>query len=89
MNWFVHLLNAVASETASPLTLGYLDDLTLDGEESTVAADVELIERESESLGLRLNHSKCEVISRIDTKFNNLKNFKPVKPDAATWGPAF
>jgi len=45
---------------------------------------VELIQRESESLGLHLNHSKCEVISRSDTstKFNNLKNFKPVNPKA-------
>ena len=68
------------------MTLGYQDDLTLGGEKSTVAADMELIERESESLGLHLNHSKCEVISRNDTstKFNNLQNFKPVKLKAAS-----
>ena len=70
------------------MTLGYLDDLNLMvGKESTVAADVELIVRESESLqGLHLNHSKCEIISRSDTstKFNNIENFKPVKPKAAS-----
>src|SRR6218665_3763865 len=79
-------LQPILMRCSSPVTLGYLDDLTLGGEESIVTADVELIERESESLGLHLNHSKCEVISRSDTstKFDNLKNFKPVNPKAAS-----
>src|SRR6218665_2625530 len=87
----VHLLfclplQPILMRCSSPVTLGYLDDLTLGGEESIVTADVELIERESGSLGLHLNHSKCEVISRSDTstKFYNLKNFKPVNPKAAS-----
>src|SRR6218665_534262 len=87
----VHLLfclplQPILMRCSSPVTLGYLDDLTLGGEESIVTADVELIERESGSLGLHLNHSKCEVISRGDTstKFYNLKNCKPVNPKAAS-----
>ena len=64
-------LQPILMSCSSPVTLGYLDDLTLGGEESIVTTDVELIERESESLGLHLNHSKCEVISRSDTSTNS------------------
>src|SRR6218665_1622037 len=47
-------LQPILMRCSSPVTLGYLEDLTLGGEESTVTADVELIKRESESLGLHL-----------------------------------
>ena len=45
------------------LRIGYLDDLTLGGHKDIVAADIELIDREAAALGLKLNKSKCELIS--------------------------
>src|SRR6218665_270411 len=49
---------------ASPLTLGYLDDVTLGGKTQVVADDIEKLEAQCKTLGLLLNRSKCEVISR-------------------------
>jgi len=45
------------------LPLGYLDDLTLGGEQSVVARDVERVAEVSQAMGLSLNFSKCELIS--------------------------
>ena len=63
-------LQPILLKLSSALTLGYLDDLTLGGEESVVAADVEMIEREAEKLGLHLNHAKCEVISQHQVQWH-------------------
>ena len=49
---------------ASELSFGYLDDFTIGGPISTVAADVASIKNKGASLGLTLNPSKSEVISR-------------------------
>ena len=49
---------------ASELTFGFLDDFTIGGPISTVAADVASIKSKGASLGLTLNPSKSEVISR-------------------------
>jgi len=46
--------------------LGYLDDLTLAGPQSVVAADIQQVIAEGSKMGLRLNPSKCEVISYPD-----------------------
>jgi len=48
------------------LTLGYLDDLTLAGPQSVVAADIQQVMAEGSKMGLCLNPSKCEVISHPD-----------------------
>src|SRR6218665_3825575 len=71
---------------ASDMTLGYMDDLSLGGEESVVAADVEFVEREAEKLGLNLNHAMCEAILSDNRVLQNdsVKKFKHVKPEAAT-----
>ena len=52
--------------THSDLTLGYLDDLTLAGPQSVVAADIQQVMAEGSKMGLCLNPSKCEVISHPD-----------------------
>ena len=46
----------------SELNLGYMDDLTLGGDESTVEDDIGRITDASSKLGLHLNRDKCEVI---------------------------
>jgi len=51
----------------SNLALGYLEDVTLGGQLSTVASDVAIIVSKGASLGLGLNPSKCEVISNSGT----------------------
>jgi len=79
-------LQPVLMKLASDMTLGYMDDLSLGGEESVVAADVEFVEREAEKLGLHLNHAKCEAISSDNRvlQYDGFKKFKHVKPEAAT-----
>jgi hypothetical protein len=45
--------------------IGYMDDVTLGGHISDVAQAVEQVERSGESMGLRLNPGKCEVIGDL------------------------
>jgi hypothetical protein len=57
------LLQSLKSE----LTLGYLDDLTLAGDQHVAAEDVERITAFGSQLGLSLNVSKCEIITHSNT----------------------
>ena len=43
--------------------IGYLDDITLGGEVHQVAADIEIVVKDAEAMGLILNANKCELIS--------------------------
>ena len=45
-----------------------MDDITLAGKFSTVAQDVNFIKEAVAQLGLRINVSKCEIISKNTTK---------------------
>ena len=47
----------------SELVIGYMDDITIGGPESTVANDIENFQAAASSIGLSLNTSKCELIS--------------------------
>ena len=49
---------------SSSLSIGFMDDITLGGIISVVASDVELFQAEGSKIGLDLNVSKCESISR-------------------------
>ena len=49
---------------SSPLVFGYLDDISLGGPTSIVAEDCMLLEKECSTLGLTLNRSKCEIITK-------------------------
>jgi hypothetical protein len=78
-------LQPILLQMGSPLSFGYLDDLTLGGKAETVAADVEFIERACSTIGLALNRSKCEVITR-DSKnigYDSLKEFRPIDVEEA------
>jgi len=71
---------------ASPLTLGYLDDVTLGGKTQVVADDIAKLEAQCKTLGLLLNRSKCEVISRspiITQDKHQLNQFTWTNPDHA------
>src|SRR6218665_1063759 len=73
---------------ASPLTLGYLDDVTLGGKTQVVADDIGKLEAQCKTLCLLLNRSKCEVISRPPSlRSTNIKHqlnqFTWTSPDHA------
>jgi len=51
----------------SELTIGYLDDLTLGGEQSVVASDVKRIAEVGKDLGLSMNIAKCELVTHSNT----------------------
>lgn len=79
-------LQSILTQLESPLTFGYLDDLTLGGPPDGVVADIDLIESGCAHLGLNLNRSKCELIVD-DLKVineNTLKQFIRVSPSSAT-----
>src|SRR6218665_2357482 len=79
-------LQSILTQLESPLTFGYLDDLTLGGPPDGVVADIDLIESGCAHLGLNLNRSKCEFIVD-DLKVineNTLKQFIRVSPSSAT-----
>ena len=48
---------------SSKLVIGYLDDITLGGDEHVLSEDVSKIQEQGETLGLKLNINKCELIS--------------------------
>ena len=56
---------------SSPLRIALLDDITLGGNRDTLAADVGLIQQHQPDLGLCLNDSKCELITRDFNLFQN------------------
>ena len=63
---FCSTIHPLITSLSSDLTLGYLDDLTLAGPQSVVAADIQQVVAEGSKMGLCLNSSKCEVISHPD-----------------------
>ena len=79
-------LQPILAEMASPLTLGYLDDVTLGGKTQVVADDIAKLEEQCKTLGLLLNRSKCEVISRspiITQDTHQLNQFTWTSPNYA------
>jgi hypothetical protein len=83
---FCVAVHPLLSSLHSNLTIGYLDDFTLGGSVSSVANDVSTIEKIGASLGLHLNRSKCEVISKhfAPSQFPQFHGFQHVTPDSAT-----
>lgn len=78
-------LQEILLKIKSPLTLGYLDDLTLGGQTESVVDDIRLIEQEGKLLGLTLNHKKCEVITHSQNFIlhPSLEGFSRVDGDEA------
>ena len=62
----------------------FLDDLTLGGPAETVATDIDHIRNIQEATGLRINASKCEIISHESIPLAaQFEGFISLKPDEA------
>jgi hypothetical protein len=64
---FCNTIHPLLESLKSELTIGYLDDMTLAGDQTTVAEDVQHIMTEGARMGLLLNVSKCEIITHKQT----------------------
>ena len=62
---FCLVLHPILLSLDSPLKIGFMDDVTLGGDIALVADDVERIAIQGASVGLELNHAKCELIHSI------------------------
>jgi len=83
---FCTTIKPLLKSLRSELPLGYLDDLTLGGEQSVVAKDVERVAEVGHAMGLALNINKCELITEPGTVIQDpvLKSFKRVLVHEAT-----
>ena len=57
---FCLAIHPMLTSLSSQLVLGYLDDITLGGNETQLELDVQKVRSQGELLGLKLNESKCE-----------------------------
>ena len=64
---FCNTIHPLLESLVSELTIGYLDDLTLAGDQSSVSEDVKRIQEKGTSMGLQLNVKKCELIAHNNT----------------------
>ena len=77
-------IKLILRSLSSPLTVGFMDDVTLGGSKSTVSTDVGLFRIERAKLGLNLNVSKCEIISRDQQPFEGPnEDFTRINPSDA------
>ena len=76
-------IQPILDKLNSELVIGYLDDITLGGGVHQVAADIEIVVKDAEAMGLILNANKCELISFESenippiTTFDNYQLIKP------------
>jgi len=77
---FSNTIQPLLESLESELPLGYLDDLTLGGPQSVVAADVRCVTEVGQATGLVLNVNKCELISHPSTVVSDpaLQSFQRV-----------
>ena len=61
---FCLAIHPILTSLSSNLVAGYLDDITLGGDEKTLAQDVSTIRARGEAMGLKLNVKKCEFINK-------------------------
>ena len=64
---FCNTIHPLLVSLKSELAIGYLDDLTLAGDQSSVADDARRIVIDGGQLGLTLNIAKCELITHNNT----------------------
>ena len=69
---FYFTIHPMLQSLASDIVIGYLDDITLGGDEPVLAADVAQIQTQGEAVGLKLNINKCEFISDSGTPSTSL-----------------
>ena len=60
--FFSLALNGPLQDLAGEFVAGYLDDVSVGGRVEAVSAEVVRFEANAATIGLRLNHAKCEVI---------------------------
>lgn len=61
---------------SSSFRLGYLDDISLGGRPEDVRHDLAIITELEETLGIRLNRQKCEILSDNETPVNGFNDFQ-------------
>jgi len=82
---FCLTIHPLLSSLSSKLVIGYLDDITLGGDEATVAADVNMIQTQGETLGLKLNINKCEFINHNASSSESVfSDFIKLDPSSTT-----
>src|SRR6476469_761626 len=59
-------IQPIIRQCKSDLHIAYLDDITLGGNTSVLNDDVNMIKAEALKIGLELNESKCELISKLN-----------------------
>ena len=68
---FSNTIHPLLASLKSELIIGYLDDLTVAGFQTTVTDDVQRIMEVGRDLGLVLNISKCELVAHKNTRVIN------------------
>ena len=84
-------INSLISNLSSEFNVWYLDDGTLAGSPETVLSDFETIVAAQESLGLKVNMSKCEISALGPNAEKNeaiLSSFRSHFPETKTIDPA-
>jgi hypothetical protein len=78
-------IQPILGSLSSKLRIGYLDDITIGGDQKSVAGDIERVRMEGEGVGLRLNVKKCELISSTGVAPNEqiFKDFIHMTPTQA------
>ena len=79
-------IQPILDKLNSELVIGYLGDITLGGGVHQVAADIEIVVKDAEAMGLILNTNKCELIS-FESKnippITTFDNYQLIKPNDA------
>ena len=77
-------IHPLLSSLKSALAFGYLDDVTVGGDEASVEDDVSSLMEDGKAIGLSLNIRKCELISsRPINKFPIISSFTHLQTDEA------
>jgi len=78
-------IHPLLQSLSSSLSIGFLDDVILGDDATSVAKDVDSVRLQGESIGLCLNVSKCELITHSDNPLaDNLDAFARFKPPDAS-----
>ena len=82
---FCLAIHPILRSTTSPLTIGYMDNITLGSARKEVSDDVQLFKEEGIKIGLRLNKTKCKVIARDHLQpTSSLEGFSVVSSEKAS-----
>src|SRR5688572_1156877 len=79
-------IHPILSSLSSELVIGYMDDITLGGDEESLARDVQQVQAQGDTLGLMmLNVKKCKFINNTASSCNVIfEKFIHLKPREAS-----